>query len=185
MLLISAWSVAQSVYCCSNDGFVNIRSAANGKSRIVGRMLTDGSKARLIGRTGNWCQVSYQGVTGYVHRNYVVVNPAPGGMRKLYYVVNGSYDTFEAARQQVDNTPQDWLNPQVFKGTKDGKTVYRVCTDCCYTRAKAQGIIKNYEGFLMAEGIFWIWETDGPAECVYIPAGYSGEDTTPTIMSPQ
>ncbi len=48
--------------------YLNVRASPNGK--IIGR-LYNGNKVTIIGRSGNWLKISYNGSTAYVFSQYV------------------------------------------------------------------------------------------------------------------
>lgn len=56
---------------CTAAEFVNIRSGAGTNTDIVGR-LPAGAAADLIAYDGNWAQIVYEGVSGFVSRDYIV-----------------------------------------------------------------------------------------------------------------
>lgn len=59
-------------------GGVNIRQHPGTGSDIIGGVNT-GSMVSIVGETDNWYKVSYDGVTGYVSKNYLTFNQPDSG----------------------------------------------------------------------------------------------------------
>ncbi|MBR4389148.1 MAG: SPOR domain-containing protein [Prevotella sp.] len=156
------------VYSVSADGFLNIREQPNASSKILGRLLTDGKGAEYLGSTGQWHQVRYEGVVGFVHGNYArlegLEKPQQAG-RKVYYVVIGSYNDLNEAKNATRTLPDALDGSCIFRFTQDGKTVYRLCEGSYYSRATAQGQADGINQYL--ERDVWVFENDGVAPCVY------------------
>lgn len=55
------------VYSSAYDGYVNIRSSASAKSRILGALYNGGEGAFYLGQYGKWYKVDYNGIIGYCH----------------------------------------------------------------------------------------------------------------------
>lgn len=59
---------------------LNVRSGPWGK--IIGR-FSDGAKVHIVGQSGDWYKISYQGRTGFVHKNYVDAPGRPSGRTRV------------------------------------------------------------------------------------------------------
>ena len=160
------------VYSVSADGFLNIREQPNSSSRILGRLLTDGKGAEYLGSTGLWHRVRYEGVEGFVHGNYARVEgmaeqtrSARQAGRKVYYVVIGSYNDLNSAKEATRVLPDALDGSCIFKFTQDGRTLYRLCESSFYSRATAQEQVDAIQEYL--ERPAWVLENDGVAPCVY------------------
>lgn len=168
------------VYSVSDDGYLNIRRSPSAQAEIVGRLLTGGSGANLLGTQGKWYKVSYKGTVGYVNSSYASLRkPTP---KKVYYLVLGSYDSPEKAQNATNNLPDALLSP-VYKATEKGVTKYRICSHCFNSREKAERKKKNIETLLNLSA--WIWESDGLAECVYRPGSLVDEKIKIPELTPQ
>lgn len=66
----AAPAVERRVVCHDPDGWVNIRQGASANSAILDRLYEDGSTAVVIGRSGNWLKVNYNGTIGYIHKDH-------------------------------------------------------------------------------------------------------------------
>lgn len=88
-------------------------------------------------------------------------------VRTVYYIVCGSYNTLDAAIKQSEQMSEVVFYP-VYKTKANGKTVYRLCCECYYSREDAQkdldGILSGFRG-----DDWWIWPSKGLATCVYRP----------------
>lgn len=104
---------------------------------------------------------------------------------KAYYVVLGSYGTFEGA-QAYNYACPDGMECWIYKCTSKGKTVYRVCFACFSTRSKAQSAINEWRSSMYGHRFAdaWIWECDGLGDCVYCPINYETE-TSMRPLSPK
>ena len=138
------------VYSVSADGFLNIREQPNSSSRILGRLITDGKGAEYLGSTGQWLKVRYEGVEGFVHGNYArlegLEKPQQAG-RKVYYVVIGSFNDLNSAKEATRTLPDALDGSCIFRFTQDGKTVYRLCEGSYYSRA-SESIWSVKHGYL-------------------------------------
>lgn len=54
-----------------NSGYLNIRSLPNVYSPVVAKAY-DGDILTIVGQTGNWYVVEYEGVVGYANNKYVI-----------------------------------------------------------------------------------------------------------------
>ena len=61
------------VYSSAYDGYVNIRSSASAKSRILGALYNGGEGAFYLGQYGKWYKVNYNGIIGYCHKDHCYV----------------------------------------------------------------------------------------------------------------
>ncbi|PGK52519.1 hypothetical protein CN918_32560 [Priestia megaterium] len=72
-------SVGASTSSASGTGKVtkaymlNLRQSANGNSRILA-VLSKGNSFTILGKTGNWLKVSFNGKVGYIDGRYVTLN---------------------------------------------------------------------------------------------------------------
>ena len=57
------------------DSYVNIRSAASEDSEVVGKLYTD-CAATVLGRGGDWYQITSGSCTGYIKADYLIVGDA-------------------------------------------------------------------------------------------------------------
>lgn len=55
-----------------NSGYLNIRSGPSLNSPVIG-MAPNGAQLRILGRSGDWYNIEYNGQNGYVSSNYVVL----------------------------------------------------------------------------------------------------------------
>lgn len=94
--------------------------------------------------------------------------------KKVYYVVAASFSSFEEAKKTADNL-SEVVFYCVYKVNVKGKTTYRLCCDCAYSRAVAQDFIDKY-GNLTFNDKLWIWESNGLGNCVYRPESPADED---------
>jgi hypothetical protein len=101
-------------------------------------------------------------------------------MRTVYYIVCGSYTSLNAAIKQSEAMSEVVFYP-VYKTKVNGKTVYRLCCECYYSREDAQkdldGILSGFKG-----DDWWIWPSKGLAKCVYRPQSPAdGESRIPAL----
>jgi len=61
---------------CVNGSTLNVRTGPWGK--IIGS-LNDGAKVKVIGTSGDWYKIDFNGQTAYVHANYVSTARRPAG----------------------------------------------------------------------------------------------------------
>lgn len=100
--------------------------------------------------------------------------------RTIYYIVCGSYSSLEKAIKQSEQMSEVMFYP-VYKTTVKGKTVYRLCCQCYYSKAHAE---KDLEGLLSGfkGDDWWIWSSKGLAKCVYRPLSpKDGEERIPEL----
>ena len=100
--------------------------------------------------------------------------------RNVYYIVRGSYTSLNAAIKQSEQMSEVVFYP-VYKTKANGKTVYRLCCACYYSREDAQkdldGIFSGFKG-----DDWWIWQSKGLATCVYRPQSPAdGEQRIPAL----
>ncbi len=171
------------VYSVSADGFLNIREHPNSSSKILGRLLTDGKGAEYLGSTGNWHNVRYEGVVGFVHAGYARLEGleqqaqrAQTSGRKVYYVVLNSFSDLNSAKEATRYLPDALDGSCIFRATQGGKTVYRLCEGSYYKRSDAQSQLDAIKQYLEREA--WIWEADAVAPCVYQGVYPSGESAS-------
>lgn len=161
------------VFADSYDGFVNIRQQPSGKSAILGTLVNGGEGAVYLGSSGSWYKISLNGIVGYVKNDYVTIgtpSSSPVSTKKVYYVVIGSWNNLSNAKSYYCYVPDVLDGGPIYKAVANGKVVYRMCVAECDTRAQAQNFInttkKTYEEWARN---MWIWESNGPGQCVYRP----------------
>ena len=160
------------IYSNSYDGFVNIRQRPSAQSAILGELVNGGSPATFISSSGKWYKVSYNGIVGYVHKNYVKVktisqgssSSASGGT--VYYVVIGSWQSLSMAKQFYRELPSGLDNGSIYKAVANGKVVYRMCVAQFSSKSQAKSWMSSYSNYGYT---LWIWESHGEAQCVYRP----------------
>ena len=92
--------------------------------------------------------------------------------QKVYYLVCGSYSSLEKAKEASENMSEVLFYP-VYKTTAKGKTVYRLCCECYYSKKKAQARAKELKDMVFNE--IWVWESNGLANCMYVPQSPADE----------
>ncbi|MCQ2289586.1 MAG: hypothetical protein MJZ74_10890 [Muribaculaceae bacterium] len=95
--------------------------------------------------------------------------------KTIYYVVVGSFTDYNKAVFFANNAPCDVEHGNVYKTTVNGKTYYRVCDSCYYSKARAQKRareIKNDTSFETIDA--WVWANQGLAKCVCQVMGSDG-----------
>lgn len=110
---------------------------------------------------------------------------AQANQRPVYYVVVGSFESLQEARSYNANGPGDCDCGNVFEAIANGKRVYRVCTSCYYSKAKALQNVNETKGFWQSQRDVtpWVWENAGEARCV--GAGTSNYDGSPVYIKPE
>ena len=63
------------VYSNSYDGYLTIRATPSSKGEKIGKFRNGPEGAIKLSETGNWVEVDYNGVVGYVSKKYVVTYP--------------------------------------------------------------------------------------------------------------
>lgn len=63
----------QRVYSVASDGYTNIHRGPSTSDRIIGEIRNGKGSANIIGSSGNWYKVNYNGIVGYVHKSQVKV----------------------------------------------------------------------------------------------------------------
>lgn len=63
------------VYSNSYDGYLSIRDTPSSKGEKIGKFRNGPEGAIKLSETGNWVEVDYNGVVGYVSKKYVVTYP--------------------------------------------------------------------------------------------------------------
>ena len=96
-------------------------------------------------------------------------------------MVVGTYQSLDEAKKAMIVQPDALDGSNVYRGKdKNGRTVFRMCPGCYYSRADAQEQVKALNEYLGINS--WIWESDGVAPCVYQGIGLSGE---PSQIGPE
>ena len=101
--------------------------------------------------------------------------------KKVYYVVAGSYSSFEEAKKTAENISEVMFY-SVYKVNVKGKVAYRLCCECFYTREKAQEFINEYGPSFCDK--MWIWESNGLGNCVYRPLSPADGETRIPLLKP-
>jgi hypothetical protein len=65
----------EKVYSCAYDGFVNMRQAPSFKAAKIGKFKNGPTGATLIRNLGEWMEINYNGVRGYVPSRFVQDEP--------------------------------------------------------------------------------------------------------------
>lgn len=167
-------NTGKTIYCVSSDGTLNIRSTPSSKGALVGTMFTGGAGAVVVGKSGGWYKVNYQGVVGYVNGNYVSFTPgaAPKPVvsnrnRTVYYVVMGSFTTLEEGRSTAFNYPDGFDQGSFYKTKVNGQTYYRYVISEYYSKADARREVDNFPYYDL-----WIWTSPTEQTPVYIMPQY-------------
>lgn len=176
------------VYCISDDGFLNIREFPIASSKILGKLLTGGEGAEYLASSGNWYFVRLKGTVGYVNSKYAKLvgleessMKVSGADKKVFYVVVGTYESLDEAKKAMIVQPDALDGSNVYRAKdKNGRTVFRMCPGCYYSRAEAQEQVQALNEYLGIKS--WIWESDGVAPCVYQGIGLNGE---PSQIGPE
>lgn len=66
---------ADLVYADSYDGFLNIRATPSSKGTIIGKFRNGSHGAVKLGVSGNWMEIEYDGIVGYVAKSHVSTTP--------------------------------------------------------------------------------------------------------------
>ena len=161
------------VFADSYDGFVNIRQRPSGQSAILGTLVNGGEGAVYLGASGSWYKINLNGIVGYVNSKYVTTSShssSPASTRKVYYVVIGSWDNLANAKSYYASVPDMLDGGSIYKAVAKGKVVYRMGIAECSSRAEAKDYINTLKGWnqYWAQNM-WIWESNGPGQCVYRP----------------
>ncbi|MBO4820147.1 MAG: SH3 domain-containing protein [Prevotella sp.] len=162
------------IYSNSYDGYVNIRKSPSAESAIVGEIVNDGPPATFISNSGKWYKVNYNGVVGYVKKEYVRVEysnpstPQAKSSKKVYYVVIDSFESLQMAKSSYTNMPDGLDSGDIYKAMSNGRVVYRIVVGTYDSRDEAQQNINNLKS--LYGNRFWLWESDGPAQLVHRPA---------------
>ncbi len=93
---------------------------------------------------------------------------------KVYYVVQGSYSSLEKA------TDANELEAPIYEVTTNGKTVYRLCPACFYSKEDAQEYARAVKQALGKDA--WVSTCNGLEKCVY---GSDMNDVTPMKATPK
>jgi len=82
-------------------GGVNVRQEPSFTSTVV-TTLSPGTQITLKGRDGEWCAVTWNGVSGYVHGDYVTTSdPAPAKVIRYVNTSSGGLNLRETASAQA------------------------------------------------------------------------------------
>ncbi len=93
--------------------------------------------------------------------------------KAVYYLVCASFNTLEDAVKTSENMSEVLFYP-VYKATVEGRTVYRLCCECYYSKEKAQKRCAELASMTFSNDI-WVWKSNGLAQCVYVPQSPADE----------
>lgn len=65
----------EKIYSCAYDGYVNMRQTASFKAAKVGQFKNGPTGATLIKNLGDWMEINYKGVRGFVPSRFVQDEP--------------------------------------------------------------------------------------------------------------
>ena len=137
MTMGSAAMAAEYPYETVTNNNVNMRRNASSSSTVLER-LDDGDKVTVLGESGNYFRVSYNGRTGYIMKQYIV-EPGKGGETQTVtgypYGTTAKDDVNLRSRAAVSSTKLDVIpkgasitvhgvEGSFAKVTYDGKTGY-------------------------------------------------------------
>lgn len=77
---------------------------------------------------------------------------------KIFFVVQGSFTTIDNARAANEN------DAPIYKFTSGGKTMYRICPACFYSKTDAQAYARGFKQAFNVDA--WVASNNGPALCV-------------------
>lgn len=170
------------VYCCSSDGFVNIRQQPTVQSAILGKLNAGGRGALVLDSSGKWWKVRDNNVVGYVHSSQITTdfarskaaadklarqsskNTTNANKGTTYYVVIGSYSSL-AEVKKVRLEADIFAGSPVYKTTQNGKTVYRICPFEFSTKAKADQYARDIKNSFWTDA--WVWASNEKPQQVY------------------
>ena len=169
------------VYCCSSDGFVNIRQRPDGQSPILGKLTAGGRGALVLDSSGKWWKVRDNNTVGYVHSSYITTDlnrskavasrlsgqnkqTSQAKSDKYYYVVIGSYSTLAEAKR-VRLEADIFAGSPVYKTMVNGKAVYRICPFEFTTKSKAEQYVRDIKNSFWTDA--WVWSTSERPQVVY------------------
>lgn len=99
-------------YGTINGTGVRMRDGASLDANIIGK-FSHGVRMDVLGVSGNWYRVSYNGMTGYVHSDYFALNGGVSGFHS-----SGSGGESSADGQAIVDTAMNYLGvPYVWAGT--------------------------------------------------------------------
>lgn len=97
----------------------------------------------------------------------------------LYYIVLGSYQSLDNAKQHNVNCP-DGLESSIVKVTVKGKTLYRAVTNCYFSKAKATQMARDINEHYNINA--WVWPSNQRPHIVVKGTALSGD---PIDLKPQ
>lgn len=155
------------VYCCSSDGFVNIREKPTTQSAILGKLTAGGRGAQVLDSSGKWWKVEDNAIKGYVHSSQITTDLSKsqavaaklakaGKSPTTYYVVAGSYSSVDEAKKAAGSSDL-FAGSRVYKTVKDGKTVYRLCPFEFSSKSDADRWARDIKNSFKIDA--WVWGT--------------------------
>lgn len=90
----------------------------------------------------------------------------------VYYIVMGSYSKLSSAQSYNYSCP-DGLEGSVVMANVNGKTMYRICTDCFYSKKRAQEAARNIRNLYGRDA--WVWPCNVRARIVSVGKGLNGQ----------
>lgn len=82
----------------------------------------------------------------------------------IYYVVVGSFTDLNKAKRFNASAPYDTDWCGVYATTSNGRTLYRVCANCYYSKARAQNAAREIKRTDKIDA--WVWANKGTARCI-------------------
>ncbi len=151
---------------CTANEFVNIRVSADADSAILG-MLPAGETADIIAYEDDWVNVSYDGVTGYVSRDFLLGRHTPD--------IDVPMGDWAAVLVNPDHLLPDGYEVELadFEGGQVDARIRDIC-EAMFTDAKADGVdFKLVDAYRSYETQNKLYQKKVNS---YIAKGYSRED---------
>lgn len=151
---------------CTADDAVNIRSTASKSGDIVGSW-PGGATADVIAYEGNWAHIAYNGITGYVRRDYTTSRQSSETK-----VPKGSWASILVSPASV--LPDDFsVSLADFEGGQVDKRILDICKEM-FAAAKADGVrlhlVDAYRSYSRQKELF-----EAKVKS-YLDKGYSQKD---------
>ncbi len=151
---------------CTAEESVNIRTEADADAAILGK-LPAGKTADVIAYDGNWANISYGGMTGYVSRDYLIARHTPDTA-----VPSGSWALILVNRQSL--LPEGFAAEVAdFEGGQVDARILAICK-AMFADAEEDGVdFKLVDAYRSYELQSSLYEEKVQS---YIDKGYSRED---------